>query len=124
MGRVGDVAEIGLVILVERRGDADDNRIHGGDLRIVGRGLEAVRLGRRDFLGRDAENVSAAARQGIDFAPIDVKTGHGKFLLAVEQRERQSDVAKSDDSDPSLPCINAAFQVRKEGRSGELSIHS
>src|SRR5208282_6927922 len=39
VGGVGDAAEIGLVILVERRGDADDNRVHGGDLRIVSRGF-------------------------------------------------------------------------------------
>ena len=29
VGGVGDVAEVGLVIFVERRGDADDDRIHG-----------------------------------------------------------------------------------------------
>ncbi len=118
VGGVGDVAEIGLVIFVERRGDADDDRIHGGDLRIVGRGFEAVRFGRRDLRGRDAENVGAAVRKGIDFSLIDIETGDGKFLLAVEQGQRQSDVAQADDSDPSLARINAAFQIGKEGRSG------
>ena len=118
MGGVGDVAEVGLVIFVERGGDADDDRIHGGDLRIVGRGFEAVRFGRRDLLGRDAENVGAAVVEGIDFSLIDIETGDGKFLLAVEQSQRQSDVAEADDSDPSLARINAAFQVSKEGRSG------
>ncbi len=120
---VGDVAEVGLVILVERRGDADDDRIHGGDLRIVGRGFKAVRFGRRDLRRRDAENVGAAAGQGVDFSLIDIETGDGKFLLAVEQGQRQSDVAEADDSDPCLAGIDAAFQVSEEGRSGELSIH-
>src|ERR1019366_6711679 len=42
---------------------------------------------------------------------------------AVEQGQGQSDVAQSDDSDPRLARIDAAFQIGKEGRSGELSIH-
>src|SRR5208282_5730636 len=123
MSGVGDVAEIGLVIFVERRGDADDDRIHGGDLRIVGRGFEAVRLGRRDFLRSDAENVGAAVSQGIDFSLIDIKTCDGKLLLAVEQCQRQSNVAEADDADLSLARSNAAFQISKQGGSGGLSSH-
>ena len=111
------------MIFVERGGDADDDRIHGGDLRIVGRGFKAVRLGGRDLLGRDAENVGAPAVEGVDFSLIDIESGDGKFLLAVEEGERQSDIAEADDSDPSRARIDAAFQASKEGRSGELSIH-
>src|ERR1019366_3838014 len=123
VGGVGDVAEVGLVIFVERGGDADDDRIHGGDLRIVGRGFEAVGFGRRDLRGRDADNVGAAVVEGIDFALIDIEPGDGKFLFAVEQGQGQSDVAEADDSNPRLARIDAAFQIGKEGRSGELSIH-
>ena len=123
MGGVGDVAEVRLMIFVQRRRDADDDRVHGGDLGIVRRGFESARLGSRNLLGRDAENVSAAASQGVDFSLIDIETGDGKFLLAVEQGQRQSDVAQANDSDPSLAGLDAAFQVGKQGRSGELSIH-
>jgi len=48
---------------------------------------------------------------------------YGKFLFAAEQGQGQSDVAQSDDSDSRLARIDAAFQIGKEGRSGELSIH-
>ena len=90
---VGNKAEIGLVILVERRRDADDDRVHGGDLRVVRGGLKAVGLRGGDFGGRDAENVSAAIVEGIDLALIDIETGYSKFLLAVKQGQRQSNVA-------------------------------
>ncbi len=123
MRRVGDVAEVGLVIFVERRRDADDNRIHGADLRIVGRGFEAVGFGGRDLLGRNTDNIGAAAREGVDLSLIDIEPGDGKFLLAVEQRQWQSDVAKSDDPHLGLARTNAAFQVGEKRRSNELSIH-
>jgi len=57
----------GSVIFVERRGDANDDRVHGCESRIVGCGFEAARLGGRNLLGRDAENIGAAAGEGVDF---------------------------------------------------------
>src|SRR5271170_7933884 len=123
MGSVSDVAEVGLMIFVQRRGDADDNGVHGGDPRIIRRGLESVGLGRRDFFRRNTENIGAAAGQGIDLSLIDIKTGHREPLLAIEQRQRQSDIAESDDSDLGLTRLDAAFQIGKEGRSGGLSCH-
>src|SRR5216683_1323243 len=111
------------MVFVERRWDADDNCIHVGDLRIISRSFEAVGLGRCNFLRRNTENIGAAAGERVDLSLIDIETGDWKFLLAVEQGQRQPDVAKADDSDLSLARINAAFQVSDEGRSGELSIH-
>ena len=41
MHRSRNEAQVGLVILVERRGDTDDDCVHGGDLGVVGSGAEA-----------------------------------------------------------------------------------
>ena len=82
---VGDEAEVGFVIFVQRSGDADDNGVHGGDLRIVGGGGKAMRLGGLDFFGRDAIDVGAALGQGFDLAGVDVEAGDLEFLFAVQQ---------------------------------------
>ncbi len=121
---IGDVAEIRLVVLIQGRRDANDDRIHGRDLRIIGGGFEAMGLGRRDFFRRDAENVGAAVVEGVDLLLIDIEPGDGKLLLAIEQSQRQSDIAEADNSDAGLARIDAAFQVGKKGRSDELSIHN
>ena len=49
MRGVGDIAEIGLVILIQRRGDADDDRVHLFDVRVIGGGGKALRFGVLDF---------------------------------------------------------------------------
>jgi hypothetical protein len=123
MRRVRDVAQIGLVVLVQRRRHANNYRVHRRDLRIIGRRLEPVRFGRRDFFRRDAENISPAAGQRIHLALIDVEPGHGKLLLAIEQRQRQANVAQSDDADPGLARADARFQVGKQRRNNRVRRH-
>ena len=83
VGGVGDVAEVGLVVLVQRSGDADDDGVHGRELRVVGGRGEAVGFGGLDLFGGDAVDVRTALGQRIDFARIDVEAGHLKVLLAV-----------------------------------------
>ena len=55
----------------------------------------------------------------VDFSLVDIETGDRKLLLAVEQSQRQSDIAEADDSDPSLARVDAAFQVTKQRRRGQ-----
>ena len=59
-GRVRDVAEVGLVILVQRGRDADDDGVHLGQLGIVRGGFEALGAGLLNFAGQDADNVGTA----------------------------------------------------------------
>ena len=61
--RSGDVAEVGFVIFIQRRGDADDDRVHSRDFGIVGRGAEAGLLCFLDHLRKNANNVGAALVQ-------------------------------------------------------------
>lgn len=55
------------------------------------------------------ENISAAARRRVGLSLINIEAGDRKFLLAIEQGERQSDVAETDDSDLGLAGVNAAL---------------
>ena len=109
MRGIGDVAQVRFVILVQRSGDADDDRVHLADLRIIRRRLEAVGLGGGDLLGRDAENISPAVVERVDLALIDVEAGDRKLLLAVEQGERKPDVAEADDPDARLAGVRCGF---------------
>ena len=119
MRGVGDVAEIGFVIFVQRRGDADDDGVHLRDLRIVGGGGKALRLGRLDFFRRDAVDVGTALGEGIDLARVDVEAGDGKLLFAEQQSQRQSDVAQADDADAGLALLDLVLCV--ESRPCELA---
>src|SRR5208283_3497195 len=86
-------------------------------------GFETLCLGRGDLLGRDADNVGAAVIERVDFALIDIETGHWKFLFAKEQRQRQSNITEANDADFRLARLNARFQIRKKRRSSGLSSH-
>ena len=52
VGGVGDEAEVGFVILIERGGDADDDGVHLVHAGVVGGGGKALRLGASGFLPR------------------------------------------------------------------------
>src|ERR1700722_17426704 len=115
---ISDEAEIRFVIFVQRSGDADDDGVHFGDLRVVrGRG-KALRLRRLDFFGGDAIDVGSALGEGIDFALVNVEARHLELLLAVKQRERKSDIAHSNDANQGLALLNLVFQLFHRGIRG------
>src|SRR5271157_2254432 len=96
LGGVSDVAEIGLVILTERSGHADDDRVHAGDLRVIRSGGETMRPRRLDLRRGDAKDIRPAGLKNIYLLLVNVETGHWKRLLTEEQRQRQADIAHSD----------------------------
>ena len=126
MSGVGDEAEVRFVIFVQWRGHADNNGVHGGELRIVGGGREAMRLGGLDFVRRDAVDVGGALGQGFDLASINVEAGDLEFLFAVQQRQRKTDVAEADDADAGLVLLNFGFELidRGIGRGGSRHEYS
>ena len=94
-----DVAQVGLVMLGERGGHADDHRVHvanGGEFR---RGAEAGTLGFGNLCSGDAHDIGAGGVQRVDLAAIDVEARDGKALLGKQQGEREPDVAHPDDAD-------------------------
>src|SRR5271157_6156337 len=110
LGCVSYVAEIGLVILAERSGDADDDRVHACDLRVIRSGGETMRPRRLDLGRGDAIYVRPARLKNIYLLLVDVETGHGKCLLAEQERQRQADIAHSDDAHLGSTRLDFNFQ--------------
>ena len=83
LGSLGDVAQVGFVIFVERGWDANDDRIHLGQTRIVRGRAETLGFRRLNLIRRDADNVGAALIQRRNLAGVDVETGNREPLVAV-----------------------------------------
>ncbi len=107
---IGDEAEVGFVILVERSGDADDDGVHRIQAGVVGSGGEALLLGSPDFFDGDAVDIGFAPGEDVDFARIDVEAGDFKLLFAEQQGERQSHVAEADDADARLALLDLVLE--------------
>ena len=102
----GDVAEVGLVILVERGGDADDDGVHLSDLRIIRGGAETGFLRLLDGFWEDADDVGAASVEGVDLFLGDVEAGDAEAFVAEEQGQRKADVAHADDADAGFAGLH------------------
>ena len=77
-----DVTQIRLAILIQRRGDANDDGIRLRQLRVV-RGRAETALAGRLYLGRgNVVDIGGAAVQLFHFAGVNVKTGDRKFFFA------------------------------------------
>ena len=114
----GDVAEVGLMIAVERSRHADDDGIHFGDIGVVGSGAEAGLLRRLDLLGQDAHDVGSAAVEGGYFGFLDIEAGDAEAFAAEEQGKRQADIAHADDSDAGLASLHPALERLDRGWGG------
>ena len=106
MRGIGDEAEVGFMVWIERGGNANDDGVHLLDLRVVGGGGKALRLGRLNFFRADAVDVGFALRQSIDLALVDIEAGDGKFLFGKQQGQRQSHITQADDSDACLALLD------------------
>ena len=107
----GDVAQIGLVILVEGGGNADDDGVHGGDLRVIGGGGEAGLLRPLDVLRKNADDVGVAGIELADLVECDVEAGDAEFFFAEQQCQRQADVSHAHDADAGLPGCDPLLEV-------------
>src|SRR5215467_13274046 len=90
----GNEAQIRLVVFIQGSGDANDDRVHLRELRVVRSGLETGLPGTANLFGGDAENVRPAGVERVDLALIDIETGDAEFLLTVKQSQGQSHIAK------------------------------
>ena len=87
LGRVRNVAEVGFVILIQRRGNANDDGIHVSQAGIVRGGLEALGAGLLNFAGQNTRNVSLALGQSRNLALINIETRYSQLLLCKKQPE-------------------------------------
>lgn len=70
-----DVGDVGFTVLVQRRGDADDDGVDLLHAREVGgRHKRAVVHRRLNRLGGDVLNIAAPLVERIDLGPVDIKT--------------------------------------------------
>ena len=106
-----DVAEVGLVVVVERGGNADDDRVHLGNIGVVSGGAEAGFLRLLDLLREDADNVGAAAVERLNLGRLDIEASDAKAFIAKEQGEGKADVAHADDANAGF----AGFEFALEG---------
>src|ERR1017187_8629811 len=95
-GGGNDVAEVGLVVLVQRSWNADDDGVHVSDVGVIGGRGEALGARRLDLGGRNPVDVGPAGLEHVDLLLVDVEAGYGELLFAEQQRQRQADVAHSN----------------------------
>jgi len=95
-----DVGHVGLAVLVQRRGHAEQHGVGFGDAAKVGGGVAQFR-GRQFLHHRLAEvfDIGAAGLDGIDLVAVDIEPEHGHLLLVEGPHERQAHIAEADDSD-------------------------
>src|SRR2546423_5430337 len=104
-----NVTKVRLVILVERGGDADDDRVHLLQLGVIRGCGESLTAGFLNFRSWNAENIRAAGSDSRNFSLIDIETGDWKSLLTVKQRERKADVAQANYCNTRLALLNLAL---------------
>src|SRR5580693_3141330 len=97
LGCVGDVTQIRLVVLIQRRGYANDDRVHLLQPRIISSGAETLCFGGLNVGGRNTNNICPTLVERGNLALINIKTSDWEFLFAVEQGQRQAHIAQADD---------------------------
>ena len=88
--------EIGLARSGEWGRDADDHRVAGGEVGVVGRGAQAPCQRRQDVVG-DVLDVAAAFGQRLDLARVHIQPNHLMPRLREGGGEGKADVAEADD---------------------------
>src|ERR1035437_10089310 len=105
-----DVAEVRLVVLVQRSGNTDDDGVHARDVGVIGGRGEALGARRLDLGGRNPVDVGPAGLKHVDLPLVDVEAGDGELLFAEQQRQRQADIAHSNHANFSGAGLDLAFE--------------
>ena len=108
-----DVAQVRLVVVVERGGNADDDGVHEVDFGVVCGGGEAGLLGLLDCRGRNADDVRTAVVECVYLILRDVKAGDLEALVAEKQGQGQSYIPHADNADAGLARFHLADQFRE-----------
>ena len=110
---VRDEAQIGFVIFIQRSRNTNNDRVHLRQLGIVGGRRKPFLSPPGSPLARCVD-VGPALGERLNLTRIDVKTSHAKFLLAVKQRQRQSDISQSDNADTGFALLNFVLELIDE----------
>src|SRR5690606_14793784 len=101
------------------RWDAEQNRIALPHARKISRGLKAsggVKFG--DGVGRNVLDVTCAGGELVGLRGVDVEADDVKALPAEFEHQRQTDVAKADDSNDGFAPLNASDGFIAKGLGG------
>src|SRR5437762_8582243 len=93
-----DVAQVGLVKFVKRRGSADDHNVSAGDAGVIRCRAKTGAPGSRDFRRRNAVDVGFVICKAAHLSFVDIETGYPKLLLREKQRKRQAHIAEADNA--------------------------
>src|SRR5437879_2234855 len=124
MSRVRDIAEVGLMIFVQRRRNANNDRIHFHQARVICCRRKAVCASCLNLFRGNPKYVGAAARQRFDLVLVNVKTGYWNVRLEIKKRQRESNVAQTDNCYASLTRFDFALQFSETSSWNSLSTHS
>ncbi len=105
LGGAQDVGEVRLAVVVERRGDAEDQRIDLRGAGGVGGGLEALRARLADRLLAQVRNGALAVVEGRHLLGVDVEAEDPEAFLNEAEHQGQADVAEADDADARLSLL-------------------
>ena len=98
--RVGDVGDVRLAVLVQRRGHADDDGLDiGADREVVGGAEVAAPDLLGDALGGDVLDVALAGVHGLHLAAIHVDARNIHPRTGELQAERQAHVTQANNGD-------------------------
>src|SRR5882762_3751564 len=95
------------MILIQRCGDADDDRVHFLNAAVIRSRIETLLSRLLNLAGFDAVDIGAALAQRGNLALVNIKSSHRELLLGVQQGKRQPYVAQSDDSHLGLAILNS-----------------
>src|SRR5215216_2808607 len=94
-----DVGNIRFTVFVQRRGHADDDRVHILNPREVGRRGESLALNRRlDRFRSDVLYITPAGTEGVHLPWINVQSEDGRPGAGELKREGQADVAQANNA--------------------------
>ncbi len=123
LGRVHDVAHVGLALRGQRRRHADDQCVGLGESAEIGGGLETPLRRRR---GRDARRrgagCSCGRRERLDLGDVDVEAEDAEALLGERQRQGQPDVAEADDADHRGLVVEPLLQYPGRAKSARSPV--
>src|ERR1700733_4380153 len=102
----GNVTHVRSVVIAERCRHANQNGIDSSDLREIGGRAETLFLGGLDLLRIDTMNVGFTGVEAVHLDCIDIKAGNAKSLLAEQQNQWETHVAKANDPYPQLALLN------------------
>ena len=118
LGGLPNIAKIGFVVLIKRRGDTDDQGIHIPGVGIFVCGPKAF-CGSGGNLGlRYAIDIRPAVIKGLDLFGVNIESGHRKASFIEEESQRQSDITEANDSYFRGMRLNASEQRLQRLRTG------